>query len=186
MAPRGVEDRARLVRLDHRAAAVAQRRHDLAPRAVLGVGDEDARRAARAARAESRWRRRAGVLKHPCPFWPWTCPAPHESRASRGRTPAARKTCANPRAATRNRRAPAPQSPSSARRRTTYDRAARRVELGEALRELHEVLEVVHRRVAARVALAHERRPVDRREDHAVAADVEAGCGPARRTRAAP
>ena len=60
------------------------------------------------------------------------------------------------------------------------DRAARRVELVERLREPHEVLEVGHRRVAPLGALAHERRAVDGREDHVVAADVRAALGVAR------
>ena len=47
-----------------------------------------------------------------------------------------------------------------------------RVELGEGLREPHEVLEVGHLRVAADVALADERAAVDGREHHVVAADV--------------
>ena len=53
---------------------------------------------------------------------------------------------------------------------------------GNACDEPHEVLEVGHRRVAADVALADERAAVDRREDHVVAADVDAsarGCAPA-------
>ena len=62
------------------------------------------------------------------------------------------------------------------------DRAARRVELGEGLRQAHEVLEVVHRRLAADVALADERAAVDRGEGHVLAAEVDArarGCAPA-------
>ena len=52
------------------------------------------------------------------------------------------------------------------------DRSARGVELVEALRQLHEVLEVGHLRVAADVALADEGAAVDGRERHVVAADV--------------
>ena len=52
------------------------------------------------------------------------------------------------------------------------DRATRRVELRKSLREPDEVLEVGHLRVAADVALADERTPVDGSEDHVVAADV--------------
>ena len=57
------------------------------------------------------------------------------------------------------------------------DHAAGRVEHREGLGELGEPLEVVHRRVAAHVALAHERRPVDRAEGHRVAADVDVVLG---------
>ena len=51
------------------------------------------------------------------------------------------------------------------------------VELVEALREPDEVLEVVHRGLAADVALARERRAVDGREHHVVAADGDALLG---------
>ena len=54
------------------------------------------------------------------------------------------------------------------------DDPARRVEHGEALGEAGEVAEVVHRGVAAHLALAHERRPVDGAERHGVVADVHA------------
>ena len=43
---------------------------------------------------------------------------------------------------------------------------------GNACDEPDEVLEVVHRRLAPLVSLAHERAAVDGREDHVVAADV--------------
>ena len=52
------------------------------------------------------------------------------------------------------------------------DRAARRVELGEGLGEPDQVLEVGHLGVAADIALADERAPVDGGEHHVVAADV--------------
>ena len=52
------------------------------------------------------------------------------------------------------------------------DHSPGRVEHVEALRQLGEVAEVVHGRVAAYLALAHERRAVDRAEGHRVAADV--------------
>ena len=52
------------------------------------------------------------------------------------------------------------------------DHAAGAVQLGERLSQLGEPPEVVHRRVAAHVALTHERRAVDTAEDHAVATDV--------------
>jgi hypothetical protein len=52
------------------------------------------------------------------------------------------------------------------------DHPAGRVEHREALRQPAEVAEVLHRAVAANVALADERRPVDRAEGHRVAADV--------------
>ena len=54
------------------------------------------------------------------------------------------------------------------------DDAARRVELAERLGELREVAEVLHQGVPADAALEHERRPVDAREDHVIAADVHA------------
>ncbi len=60
------------------------------------------------------------------------------------------------------------------------DRAARGVQLRERLREPNQVLEVGHLRVAADVALADERTPVDRREHHVVAADVRGIGGVAR------
>ncbi|MGD0714687.1 MAG: hypothetical protein ABSB24_10950 [Gaiellaceae bacterium] len=60
------------------------------------------------------------------------------------------------------------------------DRAAGRVELGERLRELHEVLEVVVGRIAPLEPLAHERAAVDGGEDHVLAADVDAPLGVAR------
>jgi hypothetical protein len=53
------------------------------------------------------------------------------------------------------------------------DRPARRVELRKGLRQLAEVLEVLHRGVSAHRALADERRPVHRGERHVVAADVD-------------
>ena len=60
------------------------------------------------------------------------------------------------------------------------DRASGHVELGERVRELHEVAVVVDGRVAAHVALTHERRPVDRGEHHGVVADVHVVGGIAR------
>ena len=57
------------------------------------------------------------------------------------------------------------------------DHAARGVEHRERLGELGEAAEVVHRRVAAYLALPHERRPVDRAEGHRVAADVDVVLG---------
>ena len=54
------------------------------------------------------------------------------------------------------------------------DHAAGAVERREALGEAAEVPEVLHGAVAAYVALAHERRTVDRPERHRVAADVHA------------
>ena len=60
------------------------------------------------------------------------------------------------------------------------DHAAGRVEDRERLGELGEVAVVVHGRVAAYVALAHERRAVDRAERHRVAADVDGVGGVAR------
>ncbi|MEZ5094786.1 MAG: hypothetical protein R2731_00780 [Nocardioides sp.] len=55
-----------------------------------------------------------------------------------------------------------------------------RVQHGEGLGELGEVAEVLHGGVAAHLALADERRPVDRPEGHAVAADVDRVLGVAR------
>ena len=52
------------------------------------------------------------------------------------------------------------------------DHAAGGVEHGEGLRQPREVAEVLHRAVAAYVAVADERRPVDGAEGHRVAADV--------------
>ncbi len=64
------------------------------------------------------------------------------------------------------------------------------VELGERLREPHELLEVGHRRLAAVVALAHERRPVHARRTTMSSPPTCTECsrvaGAAGRTRAAP
>ena len=54
------------------------------------------------------------------------------------------------------------------------DRPARGIELRERLRQAHEVLEVAHLGVTSHVALADERRSIDRREDHVVGADPDA------------
>jgi hypothetical protein len=61
-----------------------------------------------------------------------------------------------------------------------HDRAAGGVDLGERLAEPDEVLEVGHLGVAARVALADERRAVDPGERHVVAAHVDGVLGIAR------
>ncbi len=53
------------------------------------------------------------------------------------------------------------------------DDPARRVHRGEALGEAGEVAEVLHLGVAAYLALAHERRPVDGAESHGVVSDVD-------------
>src|SRR5258708_36283610 len=60
------------------------------------------------------------------------------------------------------------------------DRPARRVELRERLRELHEVLEVLVHRLTALEPAAHERAAVDRAERHVPAADVDVPLGVAR------
>jgi hypothetical protein len=60
------------------------------------------------------------------------------------------------------------------------DRAAGRIELGERLRQAHEVLEVGHRGLAPQVALAHERAAVDRGEGHVLATDVDRALAVAR------
>src|SRR5689334_7415978 len=58
--------------------------------------------------------------------------------------------------------------------------ASRRTSPSRANGQPHEVLEVVHRRLAAHVTLARERAAVDRGEDHVVAADVGCVLGVAR------
>ena len=60
------------------------------------------------------------------------------------------------------------------------DRPADRVELREALSQAGQVLEVGQRRVAPLEPVPDERAAVDRREDHVVAADVDAALGVAR------
>jgi hypothetical protein len=57
------------------------------------------------------------------------------------------------------------------------DDPAGSVDLREGVGELHEPLEVVHRRLAPDVPLAHERAPIDGGEDHCLTAESDAVLG---------
>ena len=58
------------------------------------------------------------------------------------------------------------------------DRAARMMQARRHIGELHEIAEILDRRVTPpAIEIAHERRPVDRREHRGVAADLHAALG---------